>query len=240
MPVKGGFMTSESIPGTTRILVVDDHDFSRRFTVAALRQCSASVKQARTAREAMTLSTSWLPHLIYMDINLPDLDGRVVIEQVISGWPEGRPQPKIIILTGDSGGLDSGTLSCLKADDVLIKPISASQLRETVGKEWSSEVKEAPAGENFLELNQLFGKELADRVPELDHCLAMADQGRTVSILHQLIASSAICREPRLESSLRALDTAVRGESALAQVAQAYFLLLESVYEFKYRISAGT
>jgi CheY-like chemotaxis protein len=238
MPVKGGFMTSESIPGITRILVVDDHDFSRRFTVAALRQCSPSVKQARTAREAIALSASWLPHLIYMDINLPDLDGRAVIEQVISGWPEDKPQPRIVILTGGTGDSERDTLSCLNADDLLVKPVSARQLRATVGKEWSSELKEAPAGENSLELIQLFAKELSDRVPELDRCLAMADPGRAVSILHQLIASSAICREPRLESSLRALDTAVREERALTRVAQAYFLLLESVYEFKYRNSA--
>lgn len=231
-------MTSESIPGKARILVVDDHDFSRRFTVAALRQCSPGVKQARTAREAIALSASWLPHLIYMDINLPDLDGMAVIEQVISGWPEGKPLPKIVILTGGTGDFGRDTPARLNAYDLLVKPVSAGQLRATVGKEWSREVKEGPAGENSPELTQLFAKELSDRVPELDRCLAMADRGKAVSILHQLIASSAICREPRLESSLRALDTAVRGESALARVAQEYFLLLESVHEFKHRISA--
>jgi CheY-like chemotaxis protein len=225
-------MTIKPLSGDHRTLVVDDHGISNRYTVAALRQCAGSVRQARTAREALDTALSWYPDLICMDIRLPDGSGLEVIRLIRMTWPTERLQPRVIILTGDDSGLKQSELVALKVECLLVKPVSGRRLREATGLRQSNYVSEPKPGGTGLEIQHLLQQELELYLPELDQCISRLDRNRAAGILHQLIASSAMCKERRLEADMRALDASCRRYDSTPALAQAYYLFLESVREF--------
>ena len=57
------------------IMVVDDNPVNMRLACALLRRNGYEVRTAEDAREALALLRTVHPHLILMDIQLPDIDG---------------------------------------------------------------------------------------------------------------------------------------------------------------------
>jgi CheY-like chemotaxis protein len=233
-------MTIEPQSGDHKILVVDDHSISGRFAMAALRQSSGSIKWARTASEALAMALAWYPDLICMDLNLPDIGGLEVIRRIRLEWPADRPQPRIIVLTGDDSGSSQSDLTDLNVDRLLVKPVSRHQLREAARLQADNHIKEAGPDEHRLELENLFRQELEQRLPELDRCISNFDHDEAVAILHQLIASSAICSEHRFESALRALGVSCRRQDSTAELAQSYYAVLELAQEYLHRPGSVT
>lgn len=225
-------MSEQAGPGQSRVLVVDDHELSRKFTLAALRECRVSVKQARHAGEALSLALSWLPHFIFMDIVLPGLDGPTAIGRILARWPHAHQYPKIIVLTADRAKMEQAVAAGLQADELLIKPVSARRIRRIVVAGAGSSVAECGPQDGGTDLSPLLGRELAQTMPVLAQCLAAHDHRRALGLLHKLIAAAAICGQPALESALRRLDRAVRHEAGPARVAHACSLLLEAWQEF--------
>ena len=219
----------------TRTLVVDDHNISSRFAVAALRQSAGTVKLALNGREALTTALTWYPELICMDIHLPDINGLDVIRQLRLAWPPDRALPRIIILTGDDSGLKPSDLAVLNIDGLLVKPVSGRQLRKAARLHRTICVPEPDPPAHNPDLRKLFREELEQRLPELDQCISNFDCTRATRILHQLIASSAMCKERKLESTLRELDASCRRGDSTADLARIYFSLIESAREFLYR-----
>jgi hypothetical protein len=64
----------DSRPGP-RVLVVDDEESIADLVATALRYEGFRVEVARSGRCALTAATSFRPHLIVLDVMLPDLDG---------------------------------------------------------------------------------------------------------------------------------------------------------------------
>jgi len=229
---KGGQMTIETHSGEQRILVVDDHSISSRYTMAALRQRSGVVKRVQTARDALEMALTWRPDLICMDIHLPDSNGLEVIRRIRQAWPTDRPQPRIIVLTGSESALKQNDLAVLDIACLLVKPVSAKDLRDAAWLDSNNRVnEESPAGQG-RELQALFREELERRLPELDQSISNLDRNQAVGILHQLIASSAMCHENKLESGLRALDASCRRDDSTAELARVYYAVLELAQEF--------
>jgi len=225
-------MTIEPHSAGHRILVVDDHSISCRHSVAALKQCGGSVKLARNASEALATAFSWYPNLICMDIHLPDINGLEVIRRIRRAWPHDRPPPRVIILTGDDSGLKQSDLTALNIDGLLVKPVSGRQLRKAARLHQNNQVTKSDPDGHSRELRSLFREELERCLPELDQCISNLDRKQVTGILHQLIASSAMCNERRLEFSLRALDAACRRDDSTADLARTYYAFIESVHEF--------
>ena len=218
-------------------IVYAQNAVKRRYIVTVLGQYAGAVKQAPNAREALAMALTWHPHLICMDIHLPDINGLEVIRRIRLAWPADKPPPRVIIMTGDDSGLKQSDLADLNIDALLVKPVTGQQLREAVRIPGNSRVEEPnPVGDK-LELRNLFREELERRLPELDQCISNFDYKRAARILHQLIASSAMCDERELESGLRELDATCRGDDSSADLARAYFAMLESAREFLFQHS---
>ncbi len=58
-----------------RLLVVDDVKVSRLLLVKMIRGLRFEVREAENGREAIALWSTWEPHLIFMDIQMPVMDG---------------------------------------------------------------------------------------------------------------------------------------------------------------------
>jgi CheY-like chemotaxis protein len=59
-----------------RILVVEDDPDIRRLLVDVLVDEGHEVSEAESGAEALALLQEWLPDLIFLDMTLPEMDGR--------------------------------------------------------------------------------------------------------------------------------------------------------------------
>jgi len=202
---------------------------------AALRENAADVKQASTAAEALAVALSWLPEMILVDVRLGDANGIEVTRQIRLGWPQKVPQPRIVMLSAERRYARQQPDG---ADGFLAKPVALPDLlqavalsaRPAVGKD-----REDP----LPWLQELFRSELSARLGSLDTCLATGDLPGARAILHQLIASSGLCLQRRLERDLRALYRTCGKRPLAAEVAREYFSLLVSTREFLWPCAAG-
>ncbi len=120
-----------SISPENTILNVDDYAEGREATSHILRWAGFDVIEAETAGEALQLAAARLPHLILLDIELPDLSGYEVCKKLKSD-PATMAIPVLLIsgayTEGEDRvrGLDSG------ADAYLCKPLESAELIATI------------------------------------------------------------------------------------------------------------
>lgn len=110
-----------------RILVVEDERAVARGLEYGLKSEGFQVILAETGQQALDLAHSHDPHLLLLDIRLPDLSGFDVCRKLRS---EGSSIP-IIMLTARDEELDKVLGLELGADDYVVKPYS---LRELVSR----------------------------------------------------------------------------------------------------------
>ncbi|MBW4694773.1 MAG: PAS domain S-box protein [Lyngbya sp. HA4199-MV5] len=109
-----------------RILVVDDQAENRRLLVKLLTQLGLDVRQACNGEEAIALTAQWHPHLVWMDIRMPKVDGYEAT-QTIRSTPEGQ-SIAIIALTAQASCTDRTTALAAGCNDYLSKPFKEDEL----------------------------------------------------------------------------------------------------------------
>ncbi len=108
------------------ILVVDDDASVRRMLQILLSNAGYRVSLATTGEEALAYLELVTPDLVLLDVALPGVSGRQVMERIKSD-PD-RPFIPVILVTGHSdpeakvAALDAG------ADDFLVKPVDLAEL----------------------------------------------------------------------------------------------------------------
>jgi two-component system OmpR family response regulator len=108
----------------TRILVVDDESNITDLVATALRYEGFEVESEATGRSALAVTEKFRPHLIVLDVMLPDLDGFELLSRLRN---EGRKVPVLFLTARDTiedrvRGLTTG------GDDYLTKPFSIEEL----------------------------------------------------------------------------------------------------------------
>jgi len=106
-----------------RILVVDDEKSIRSFLKTSLSAYGYGVFEATKGKDALTESVSVHPDAIILDLGLPDMDGREVIERIRK-----RTKTPIIILSVRDDPLEKIAALDAGADDYLTKPFSVGEL----------------------------------------------------------------------------------------------------------------
>ena len=107
-----------------RILVVEDERAVARALEYGLASEAFAVLRAETGQEALDLARSQDPHLILLDIRLPDISGFDVCRLLRA---EGRRMP-ILMLTARDEEVDKVLGLELGGDDYVIKPFSFREL----------------------------------------------------------------------------------------------------------------
>lgn len=65
-----------------RLLVADDEQTNRSPLIDFLSLMGFSVREAKNGREAISIWREWHPHLIWMDIRMPEMDGYQATQQI--------------------------------------------------------------------------------------------------------------------------------------------------------------
>ena len=110
-----------------RILIVEDERAVARGLEHGLDREGFAVLWAKTGQEAFKLVADRDPHLILLDIRLPDMSGFDICRQLRN---EGQRQP-ILMLTARDEETDKVLGLELGADDYIVKPYS---LREVISR----------------------------------------------------------------------------------------------------------
>lgn len=102
----------------TRILLVEDDIKLAGLVSNYLRKHQFNVAHAENGRLGLELAHTLQPHLIILDLMLPEMDGLSVCRE-LRGWYKGR----IIVLTASDEDMDQVASLEIGADDFVTKPI---------------------------------------------------------------------------------------------------------------------
>jgi two-component system alkaline phosphatase synthesis response regulator PhoP len=105
-----------------RILVVDDEIDIREFVQYNLVKEGYEVACATNGREAVAMATEFRPHLILMDMMMPEMDGRAACRAL----RENPATAKTMIVFLSAVCEEESLVECYKAgaDDYITKPVS--------------------------------------------------------------------------------------------------------------------
>lgn len=128
--------------GTT-LLLVEDNAVNRKVAVGLLSRLGCDVIWAENGHDALAMTQSQQVHLIFMDIQLPDMDGLKVTQHLRErgGWLASVP---IVAMT--AGGAEDDRQRCLAAgmDDYITKPLSLSALSNVLALQLFTSPDAAP------------------------------------------------------------------------------------------------
>jgi CheY-like chemotaxis protein len=119
---------------TYRILVVEDIAENRQLLVKLLEPLGFEVREATNGREAVAVWESWSPHLIWMDIVMPVMDGYEATRQIkqLATRGSNSRNPAIIALTASVFDEQRHAILAAGCDDFLPKPYRQEALLEKI------------------------------------------------------------------------------------------------------------
>ena len=106
-----------------KILLIEDEPAIRRLLKVSLEAQQFTVLEASSGKEGIELAAQKTPHLILLDLGLPDQSGLEVIRKI----REWSPIPILILSVQDEESRKIEALD-LGADDYLTKPFSVPEL----------------------------------------------------------------------------------------------------------------
>ena len=119
------------------ILIVDDVDFFLEVEKGYLRNSCAEIITARNGKEALDAIRHQKPDLIYMDVNMPIMDG-IACCRVIKSDPDMRSIP-VIVVYASSKDVDDLQVRESGCDGILHKPVDRNEFLE-IGRNFLPQV----------------------------------------------------------------------------------------------------
>lgn len=107
-----------------RIVVVEDIEFNRVLLVRLLSSVGFEVREAANGEDAVNLAKTWKPHLIWMDMKMPVMDG-IEATRYIRGFD---PTVTIIALTANVFDEDKEKVLSAGCNDFIRKPFHESDI----------------------------------------------------------------------------------------------------------------
>lgn len=111
-----------------KILLVDDVEFFIELEKDYLKRTPAQILVARNGAEALELVRRERPQLVYMDVNMPIMDGLTCC-RTIKNDPTLRNTP-VVMVFATSKEVDNSACNAAGADGVLNKPVDRNAFLE--------------------------------------------------------------------------------------------------------------
>ncbi|MBF2027637.1 MAG: response regulator [Oscillatoriales cyanobacterium C42_A2020_001] len=200
-----------------RILIVEDNWANCKLLLSLLEPFGFELKTAVNGQEACALWQTWLPHLIWMDIRMPIMDGYEATKQIRAmaakrdqaggenaAEREGRKaqevlHTKIIALTAGAFTEDRTKALAAGCDDFVCKPLHESELLEKIAEHLGIEYlyEELDGDEETLSHSQLVPISLmpatlqsmsAEWIMQLHQATAQLDSVTVLALIEQIPA----------------------------------------------------
>ncbi|HEX3974639.1 MAG TPA: PAS domain S-box protein [Solirubrobacteraceae bacterium] len=216
-----------------QVLVVEDNEINQFAALRLLRSFGLVVDVAANGREAITMTGRTEYSAVFMDCQMPDVDGYTAT-RVIRRREEqtGRHTP-IIALTAHA--LDGDREKCMSAgmDDYLSKPLRRQTIQDVLGRlpEFQptgpavadavcevfdpAPLQEIGDPETEVALATMFLDQSADRLPAMREAIAFEDAERLHGLAHGLKGSAATIGATRMSEIAKTLcEIAAAGQTS--------------------------
>ncbi|MBQ0799677.1 MAG: response regulator [Porticoccaceae bacterium] len=142
-----------------KVLVVEDNVVNQKVARAVFDWLGADITIANNGEEAFTLRKKFDYDMIFMDCQMPVMDGYQA-SQAIRQWEqetEGAGHIAIIALTANA--IEGDREKCLDAgmDDYLSKPFNAEQIRQKI-EHWKGKTASQPEGSLAVPVDKVVGE----------------------------------------------------------------------------------
>ncbi|HEX6387732.1 MAG TPA: two-component regulator propeller domain-containing protein [Anaerolineae bacterium] len=193
---------------TYRLLVVDDQDTDRQLLVRVLAPLGFDVREAANGQEAIAVWQAWQPHLIWMDMRMPVMNGYEATRH-IKATTQGQAT---VIVALTASGMEEDRLVILSegCDDFIRKPFYEEDVYNALSKhlgvrflyqETAVTAEEAPNGRNGAKTRQpapandlqarLSGVSL-NLVSALERATVLGDMAAIEAVIQQIRDQDAI------------------------------------------------
>jgi CheY-like chemotaxis protein len=213
-----------------RLLIVDDQEVNRRLLTKVFTPVGFEVREAGDGQQAVEIWETWQPHLIWMDMRMPVMDGYEATRRIKATT---RGQATIIVaLTASGLEEEKSVILSEGCDDYMRKPFLEQDLFAMMAKHLGvryvyqelaadSQASSLPAGP-FL--TSPTAREMVGRMTNMQaEWLAALERAATLgdeqAILH--LANQAASIDPWLGSEIARLGSKFDHESLLALVEEA-------------------
>lgn len=119
-------------PSTARILLVEDETTNRLLLQDYLAHLGYSVLSLASGKDFFSILARFHPHLILLDLKLPDVDGYTLLYQLTQNQ-EWQHIP-VVIVSAYAFTADQQRAFALGARNYLVKPIDLYALRRVVAE----------------------------------------------------------------------------------------------------------
>ena len=116
-----------------RILVVDDIPDNRLLLNSLLREAGFETREAKNGEEAIALFEQWQPHLIWMDMRMPVMDGYEATAK-IRELPVGN-EVKIVAITASAFKEQRPNILQAGCDEVVHKPFQVQEIFDVMAEQ---------------------------------------------------------------------------------------------------------
>ena len=123
---------NEKFPGT-KVLVADDYPINLELTMDMLELMECDVDSAEDGLEAVKLCSKNEYEVIFMDVQMPNMDGFKATEEIRKS---SNKNAKAIIIAITANAMAGDKANCIKAgmDDYISKPIKGKTIEDMLIK----------------------------------------------------------------------------------------------------------
>ena len=171
-----------------RILVVDDSKTNRKIMLQLLEPVGFKVQEAVNGREAVDIWMRWQPHMIWMDLRMPVMNGYEATELIksYSKTPQCTP---IIAFSASTLEEDKSRFKAAGCDDFVGKPFSESiifdKIAQHLGIRYIYESTRPPLN-NFKLTADALNIMSADWINRLEQAATVLDGSSIAQLLQEI------------------------------------------------------
>ncbi|MCK0537695.1 response regulator [Alcanivorax quisquiliarum] len=241
------------------VMVVDDHPGNLRLARVFLEEMGVRVTACASGAEAITAFTEEQVDLVFMDIQMPDMDGMQTTQQLRALDGDTRHTP-IVALTAHALASERQQLMQAGMDDYLSKPVSESHLHHMLQKwvpGYQPEQRDAPpaptvpaaipedeaptfdatlalqraGGRTALaaEMHNMLLASLAQDGPRIRALAAQQDKPALLEAVHKLHGATRYCGAVRLEQATGSLEEQLKTGATDADIQAGTQRLLDEI-----------